>query len=155
MKLRRLLLGGCAAFLSCSVPDHSRPAPAELLQQVDWLAGTWTLRSGEVTTEEHWEPANGSMLLGTSHTYTAARSLGFEFLRIVAKDGSLAYVAMPGGAPATVFPLVRSGPGFVVFENARHDHPQRIRYERTGPGFAATISQLDGSRAQTFVFTRG
>lgn len=42
----------------------------------------------------------------------------------------------------------------MVFENDKHDHPQRIRYEKTAAGMTATISQLDGSKAARFVFRR-
>ena len=41
-----------------------------------------------------------------------------------------------------------------VFENPKHDHPKRIRYERTEKGMTATISLLDGTKAQSFVFTK-
>jgi hypothetical protein len=68
--------------------------------------------------------------------------------------GQIAHVASPGGAPPTAFLLTKLEDGLVEFENAQHDHPQRIRYERTEAGITATISQLDGSRAQAFAFSR-
>lgn len=140
-----------------SPPPAPAPAPARTpqdLRQLQWLCGTWTLRDGDRTTEEHWRPLQGSTLLGSSHTFGDDRTHFFEFLRIALTRGQIAYLAMPAGRPATTFLLTKLEDGVVEFENGRHDHPQRIRYERTAAGVTATISQLDGSRAQQFVFVR-
>ena len=61
---------------------------------------------------------------------------------------------MPGGAPSTLCRLVKAEDGLMVFENEKHDHSQRIRYERAKDGMTVTISQLDGSRATAFEFKR-
>ena len=127
----------------------------KVLQQLAWLSGTWLLKDGEKTTEEHWRPMQGTALLGSSHTFDARRTHFFEHLRITAMRGTIAYLAMPGGAAPTAFLLSKIEDGVVEFENGKHDHPQRIRYEKTAAGITATISQLDGSRAQSFVFKKG
>ena len=125
-----------------------------MLQKMTWLCGTWAHQSGGKTIEEHWRPLQGTTILGSSHTYDAEKSRFFEYLRIGLRVGTISYVAMPGGAPPTAFQLVRLEDGLLVFENEKHDHPQRIRYERTKEGVTATISQLDGSRAKSFVFVK-
>ena len=145
------------ALLACVFQGHAPPAPrAEpgTLGRLAWLSGTWFLEESGRVTEEHWRPAAGTLLLGTSHTYDAERTRAFEFLRISATDEGLSYVAQPGGAPPTVFRATTLGEGEVVFENPAHDQPQRIRYERTEAGITATISQLDGSRSRSFAFRR-
>ena len=124
------------------------------LKKLAWLSGTWVMEKGGVTTEEHWRPLQGTTLLGSSHSYDAERTVFFEHLRITAMRGRIAYIAMPGGASPTVFPLVKNEDGVVVFENGKHDHPQRIRYEKTEKGVTATISMLDDSRKESFVFTK-
>lgn len=68
--------------------------------------------------------------------------------------GQIAYLANPGGAPPTAFLLSKLEDSLVEFESAEHDHPQRIRYERTDAGITATVSQMDGSRSQVFAFSR-
>jgi hypothetical protein len=135
-------------------PKPGAAAAAADLSKLSWLSGTWFLEQDGVVTEEHWRPLQGTTLLGTSHTYDKARTRFFEFLRIASSRGKIAYIAMPGGASPTVFPLAKLEDGVVEFENGEHDHPQRIRYERTEKGVTATISQLDGSRAQSFVFAK-
>jgi len=141
------------------------PAPAEppakapqwtpaTLARLAWISGTWTLRDGERTTEEHWRPLQGTTLLGSSHTFDQQRTHFFEHLRVEAQRGTIAYLASPGGAAPTAFQLTVVEDGLAVFENREHDYPQRIRYERTAAGMTATISRLDGSRAVAFVFTK-
>lgn len=147
--------------------DPQKPAPvappeplvpgkmdASLLKRMEWICGTWVLKDGKKATEEHWRPLQGTTILGSSHTYDDAKTHFFEHLRIALSRGTIAYHAMPGGTGATAFVLKQLEDGLMVFENERHDHPQRIRYERTDKGFTATISQLDGSRAMQFVFEK-
>ncbi len=138
-------------------PPEAPPAAKfgpEALKKLEWICGTWTLQDGDVTTEEHWRPLQGSTILGSSHSFDATKTHFFEHLRIALQRGQIAYLAMPGGKPPTAFLLQQLDDGIAVFENGKHDHPQRIRYEKTQGGVTATISQLDGSKAQSFVFRR-
>lgn len=127
---------------------------ATLLPKLAWLAGTWVMKDGDKTTEEHWRPLQGTTLLGTSHLFDAKQTRFFEFLRITLERGTIAYIAQPGGAAPTAFPLVQLTDTTMVFENAKHDFPQRIRYAKTAAGVTATISLLDGSKAMDYVFTK-
>jgi Domain of unknown function (DUF6265) len=144
--------------------DTPPEAPGSTLSELAWISGTWAATTEEgVTTEEHWRPLQGTTILGSSHTFDAKKTVFYEHLRITAMRGTIAYLAMPGGAAPTFFLLARNGTGpegaltgsFVEFENAKNDAPQRIRYERTEGGITATISQMDGSRAQSWVLSAG
>jgi hypothetical protein len=53
---------------------------------------------------------------------------GREFLRIGRHEDGIAYFASPRSAPPTPFRLIETGARRVVFENKRHDFPQRILY---------------------------
>jgi hypothetical protein len=125
-----------------------------LLKKMEWLCGTWVMANGAKVTEEHWRPVQGTTILGSSHSFDDTRSTFFEYLRIGLRNGTISYVAMPGGAPPTAFQLVKLEDGLMVFENEKHDHPQRISYEKTADGVTATIGMLDGTRSKSFVFKK-
>jgi hypothetical protein len=158
-----VVLFACAALALLLPQDPQKPSPPAAvpakwspddLKKLAWLSGTWELKDGEVITEEHWRPLQGTTMLGTSHSFDAGSSRAFEFLRISVARGQLAYVAMPGGKTPTTFLVQKLADGLVEFENGEHDYPQRIRYERTKDGVTATISLLDGRKAQEFVFKK-
>lgn len=134
------------------------PSPANAsakLEQLAWLAGAWTGKSGGASIEERWSPIAGGAMLAISRTVSGSRMVAFEYLRIVERDGGLVYIAQPNGRPPTEFVLTLIEDGRAVFENPLHDFPQRIEYTRQGEaGLRATISDLAGGRAQSFEFKR-
>ena len=93
-------------------------------------------------------------MLGVSRTVKADKMVGFEFLRIVERDGGLVYVAQPGGKPPTEFVLTELDNQRAVFVNPHHSYPQRIVYELSNEGaLTASIGYAKG-RLQSFEFKR-
>jgi hypothetical protein len=118
MKKIFTLLLGCIAFSSA--------LHAQQIDKLAWMAGTWTqAKDGEVV-QESWLGPRGRMMVASN--LTTGKRNSFEFLRIVEKDGALAYLASPGGKAPTEFKLKELGEKKVVFENPAHDFPQRIIY---------------------------
>jgi len=144
----------CLVFIGGARSAEPAPEPSFDPQKLAWLAGTWEFKEGGKITEETWFPLKGSQMMGVLHTYDAKRTYFFEFLRIMVKKDMINYIPQPGGDAPVPFRITQLDDKVAVWENPKHDHPQRIRYERTEKGMTATISQLDGSRAKTFVFTR-
>ena len=114
------------ASVAGSVTFAAEPAK---VSDLGWLEGRWQGTKGETTTEEHWTSASGGALVGMNKAVRGERVVSFEFLRVVAlEDGTLAYVASPGGGPTTTFRLKELGERSVVFEAPEHDFPQRVIY---------------------------
>lgn len=136
--------------------DIALPAPAKAaIGDIAWLAGAWVGTKGKSSIEERWSPPAGGAMLGVSRTVSRDKMSAFEFLRIVERDGGLVYVAQPNGATATEFTLTELGPTRAVFENPRHDSPQRIVYELSAEGLlSASIGFTKGGRPQRFEFKR-
>lgn len=139
--------------------DIALPAPARAtMGDVAWLAGAWVGTRGTAGTtsiEERWSPPLGGAMLGVSRTVSRGSMVAFEFLRVVERDGGLVYVAQPGGAPPTEFVLTELAGTRAVFENPRHDFPQRIVYERSADGrLSASVGHARGGRPQRFEFQR-
>ncbi len=135
------------------------PTPAKAtIGDLAWLAGAWVGTRGTTGTtsiEERWSPPLGGAMLAVSRTVARSRMTAFEYLRIVERDGGLVYIAQPGGRTATEFVLTALSPTRAVFENPRHDSPQRIVYEVSADGrLVASIGYMKGGTPQRFEFTR-
>jgi hypothetical protein len=117
-------------------------APPADLSKLSWLAGSWVQKKDGVETEEHWIEPKGDLMLGVARTVRAGGKTSFEFLRIVRTHKGISYIASPGGGKATEFPLVSLEDRKVVFENKKHDFPQRITYWLDGEG--ALHARIEG-----------
>jgi uncharacterized protein DUF6265 len=114
-----------------------------------WMRGSWHSESAGTRMEEHWTSAGGGAMLGMHRDVDPKGKLSFEFLRIEQKDGSLVYLAMPSGRPATPFPLKTLTATRVVFENPEHDFPQRIIYWRDGKRLCARVEGTIGGKEES------
>lgn len=148
--MTRLLAAGLALLLM------GQAAPQASVADLAWLAGRWeSVSANGRWTEENWSEPRGGVMLGHSRSGAGDRLREFEFLRLQAgADGVPAYLAQPGGRPATAFRLTAREGTSATFDNPQHDFPQRIRYVRTGNVLVATISRLDGSNAMSWTFRR-
>lgn len=137
-------------------PDIPLPQPAAAtMADMQWLAGTWIGDGGEKSTDERWSPPLGGAMLGMSRTVSRGKMVAFEYLRIVERDGSLVYVAQPGGRSPTEFVLTELDTNGAVFVNPRHDYPQRIVYKLSDAGaLTASIGFAKGGSPRRFEFTR-
>ena|SRR5687767_10085579 len=126
------------------------------LAQLAWMAGSWSVDHGGMIVEEHWTPARGGTMLAVGRTTRGPRTVFFEFLRIEQTGDAITYHAAPKGrSPATPFKMTEMSGEKVVFENPKHDFPQRITYWRDGTdGMGAKIEGKDGQGAQSWVFKR-
>lgn len=130
------ILGSALALLSLTGGGAGSSLP-------EWMAGSWAGVQDGVEMEEHWTAARGGSMLGLHRDVAKGRTASFEFLRIeLAKEGAV-YWASPGGAPATPFQMIESGPRRVVFENREHDYPTRILYWIAADG--ALHARIEGT----------
>ena len=116
-------------------------------EKVGWIAGCWELNKGVTVTTERWRKPTSNLMLGTSQTVKNGKSLTFEFLRIGNNGQGLAYIAMPADAKEpTAFMLSKMSENEVVFENLKHDFPQRIIYRREGTD--SLFARIEGPGAE-------
>lgn len=100
--------------------------------RVGWIAGCWTRATATATIEEQWMVPRGGALIGMSRTTANGAVREYEFLRIFAAGDTLVYAATPSGQAYSEFRSVTVGAREVVFENLKHDFPQRIGYKALG-----------------------
>jgi hypothetical protein len=135
--------------LSMSLMLAMTPLAAQAGELPGWIAGAWVERNGESWSEEFWSGPRGGILLGAARTGKGTALEFWEQTRIqIDPDGSIAFYASPKGARAARFAIESQSATEIVFANAAHDYPQRIRYWRDGKLLKAEISKIDGSDKQ-------
>jgi len=133
--------------------DIALPEPAKAtIADMGWLSGAWIGTKRTSSVEERWSPPKGGAVLGVSRTVRRGKMVGFEFLRIVERDGGLVYVAQPGGRPPTEFVLTKLDKQRATFVNPRHDYPQRIVYELSKEGVLTASIGFAKGRLQAIEF---
>lgn len=99
---------------------------------VDWLAGCWENRDGDRLIEERWMPARGGVMLELGRTTRGDSLVDYEFVILRLSGATPAYEAHPAGQPVETFPAKTVTDSNVIFENLKHDFPQRVGYDRRG-----------------------
>lgn len=146
--MKKTMIAGLSMLLLAA----SEPARVD---DLGWMAGDWVREADGRWTEESWTRPRGGLMLGHSRSGRGETVREFECLRLqTAADGTIAYIAQPGGRAPVAFALVRHDAASATFENAAHDYPQRIQYAREGDGLTATISRLDGTQAMRWDYRR-
>ena len=125
------------------------------VSRLAWLGGSWVSEDAERWTEGSWTAPRGGMMLGAGSSGRGENVRDWEHMRIAPDEaGILSFWGSPKGAPAVAFPLVSMGRSEAVFENPRHDFPQRIAYRREGKTLVATVSLKDGSNPISWRYRR-
>ena len=74
-------------------------------------------------------------MLGVSRTVAGGKTVEFEFMQIREEaNGEIFFIAKPSGQPETTFKLIKGSSREVVFENPKHDFPQRVIYRLQDDG---------------------
>ena len=119
-----------------------------------FMAGCWHLVEGDSWTEDCWMEPKAGLMLGASREGVGAKLRSWEQMRIEHSNGKLVLFASPGGRPAVPFEARQISPTVVEFTNARHDYPQRLRYELKGDRLEAEISLIDGAKPIRWSYAR-
>jgi hypothetical protein len=144
-----LLVGVAFAVVGCGGLARTGAAPPTdpthdtvSLETLGWLIGRWQTDDSAVI--EEWTRESGR-LVGTSYSQRfpdcAAPDHGeeaacgahwavTESLEVIERDGRLIYIASPVGQTRTEFTLTEVDGAHFVAENAAHDFPTRIEYQR-------------------------
>jgi hypothetical protein len=117
------------------------------IDRVAWMQGCWQLMSGDRTVEEHWMSPRGGTMLGSARTVRAGKLVEHEFVLLAERDGRLAYEAHPSGQPPATFLSKELDTESVVFEDPKHDFPQRIGYRKDAAD--RMLAWIEGTTAGT------
>jgi len=126
-------------------PDARRVASAPPpLSAVAFMTGCWTGPSQNgATIEEHYSEAASNLMIGMTRYVRAGQVVDFEFTTIERSDTALVMTPHPKGAKSDSFPLREISDGRAVWENLKHDFPQRIIYQRGAAG--ELVARIEGT----------
>ena len=82
-------------------------------------------------------------MIGMTRYVRAGRVVDFEFTTLSRTDTSFVMTPHPKGVKSDPFPLKELADGRAVWENLKHDSPQRIIY-RSGPD-GSRIARIEGT----------
>ena len=123
-----------------TVPTAATPP----LSAISFMTGCWTgASSNGATIEEHYSEAADNLLIGMTRYVRGGRVVDFEFTTIERSDSSFVMTPRPKGVKSDSFPLKEVTDGKAVWENLKHDFPQRIIYRRGPDG--SLIARIEGT----------
>ncbi len=125
------LLACCLIAGATVVATAVRPT----IGAVSYLTGDWRLikpsGDGETRVVEKWSPA-GKTMINVGYTVKGDSLLDYELVVIRERGAHLVYEAHPMGQEPALFTAITVLDTCIVFENLKHDFPQRVGYARLG-----------------------
>ena len=130
------------------------------LEKANWLIGEWQNNTSEGNVTEVWEKENDSTFVGKSYFVIGKDTVSSESISLQQNGKDLFYIPTVKGQnneQPVKFTLTFSTDTQFVFENTKHDFPQKISYTQiTNDAIQAEISgKIDGKQnSQKFSMTR-
>lgn len=134
-------------FGSCKKLDKNGNEIKEFeeLKKANWMIGNWEKKDSLGTLTEQWQLQNDSSLVGSSYYIQNEKdTLHFETMELTEINENLIYEATVKGEnndESVPFKMTSSTDNVLVFENPKHDYPQKITYKMVKANqLVATIS---------------
>lgn len=134
--------------ISCNSRDSIRQDHTSMpdMAVCTWIEGEWIQQSEEGMLVEKWDRTNDSSMAGLSFLVNGKDTLFFEKIRLSANKKGIFYlptVQGQNGNQEISFELVRSTTDTLIFENLKHDFPQRIIYSH--PATDSLVASIEGT----------
>jgi len=155
-----ILLLLIVTLLSCKKSDSSDKNEKDKIKTAHWLLGTWENKTAEGNLSETWEKVNDSTYEGQSYFIKGKDTIHFETIQLQQKGEELTYNANVQGQnkdKPVPFKLTKTTEKELVFENPKHDYPQKISYKNVSKdSLIAEISgmQLGKPSSEKYVMTK-
>jgi len=150
---------------SCNNSSNLKSTEAKInsfneLEKASWLIGEWQNNSVKGNASEIWEKKNDSTYFGKSYFVVGKDTVSSETISLEQNGNQLYYIPtvkdQNAGKPVK-FMLTSSNSSQLIFENPKHDFPQKISYTLiSNDTLLAEISgSIDGKQnSQKFPMTR-
>ncbi|KFF06126.1 DUF6265 family protein [Flavobacterium reichenbachii] len=151
------LLALVITFVSC---QKKETVEKDKIKKADWLIGNWENTSPDGILSENWQKLNDSTFSAASYFIKGKDTLHFETIVLAQLGETLTYKATVKGQndeKPVFFPSTAASEKQLIFENAKHDYPQKITYTKGANNtLTAEISgKLDGKlTTERFIMTK-
>ncbi|WP_281310237.1 DUF6265 family protein [Flavobacterium flavigenum] len=151
------LIAFIIAFVSCQKKESIEK---DKIKKADWLIGNWENKNPDGVLTENWEKVNDSTFSATSYFIKGKDTLHFESIILAQLGETLTYKATVKGQnenKPVFFPSTLESDKQLVFENPKHDYPQKITYTKGANNtLTAEISgKLNGKQTtERFIMTK-
>ncbi|RTZ05611.1 hypothetical protein EKL98_06715 [Flavobacterium bomense] len=125
-------------IFSCKESDANE---LEKMKAANWILGNWENKSVDGNLSETWKKVNDSTFEAQSYFIKEKDTLHFESIILQQKGEELTYSTMVKGQnedKAVAFKLTTTTEKQLVFENPKHDYPQKIIYSQINPDSMVT-----------------
>ena len=143
-------------FTILTLSSCKKASKENKLTAVQWLVGTWENKTDEGTFSESWTKANDSTYNGTSYFIKGKDTLHNEHIVLSQQGETVQYIPTVKGQnndQPIAFRLTSQTANQLVFENLKHDYPQKIVYKKiTADSLVATISGVQQGKASSDSF---
>ncbi len=132
------------------------PPKQPAIERAAWILGTWVQQTARGMAYETWTRESTFTFSGKSYALNGKDTLVFETIQLVQKPEGLFYIPtvkeQNGGKPVS-FKLGSISTTEVVFDNPKHDFPQKISYRQVGSdSLVAVISGTVGGKHKSRQF---
>lgn len=142
------------AMFSCKESDANEK---EKIKAANWILGNWENKSADGNLSENWKKVNDSTFEAQSYFIKEKDTLHFESIQLQQKSEELTYSTTVKGQnenKAVTFKLTTATEKQLVFENSKHDYPQKIVYTQINPdSLLAKISGIQQGKPSSEQFS--
>ena len=134
-------------IISCKNSD-SNESKNEKIKATSWLLGNWENNAADGNLKENWQKVNDSTFKAQSYYIKKKDTIHFETITLQQKGELLIYTATVKGQnedKPIAFKLTTTTENQVVFENPKHDYPQKINYKLADA--TTLIAKISGKQA--------
>ena len=143
-------------IISCKNSD-SNESKNEKIKATSWLLGNWENKAADGNLKENWQKVNDSTFQAQSYYIKKKDTIHFETITLQQKGELLIYTATVKGQnedKPIAFKLTTTTENQVVFENPKHDYPQKISYTQITPdSLAVKISGIQQGKPSAEAFS--
>lgn len=121
---KSLVLLFCISLFACSEKKIT-------ISDFTWIQGKWTGSSEGMSFFEDWKPLQGNLMEGRGGAISGSDTVFSEKIKIEQRGEELFYIpnVAENGGPVD-FKFTGYKQDSIVFENPKHDFPQRVVYFR-------------------------